>query len=163
MPKKKTGHFGDLPPMYKFMLNPYPDHKVSRCPMCEGKTGQRKLPLLIHVDPRHLIALNYTNRYCQKCDVLIAHKHELEHYLTLMFAQAAPEVIGNNYFIIGTVEKPAWREGLNHPRDPREIIPYTHDFKMIYQELRSTRPGWYPEGVEPPIMEPPLSRKWVKF
>lgn len=147
--------------MYKFMLNPYPAMRISRCPLCDGKTGQRKLPLLIHVHPGHLIALNYTNRYCAKCDLLVAHKHELEHYLTMMFAQAAPDAIGNEYLIIGTVEKNVWREGVNRPQLPREIIPHTHDFKKRYEELRVTRAGWFPKDMEPPIMEPPPSQEWV--
>ena len=32
--------------------------RFSKCPACQNKTGQRKLPLLIHVDPKNLIALN---------------------------------------------------------------------------------------------------------
>ena len=50
--------FGYLPPQYNFSLNPYPELRFSKCPVCEEKTGQRKLPLLIHVDPKNLIALN---------------------------------------------------------------------------------------------------------
>ena len=64
----------------------------------------------------HSIALNYTCRYCPKCDLLIVHKHDLEHLLTEMFRQYDPEAIGNEYLIIGTVEKSAWREGLHHPK-----------------------------------------------
>jgi hypothetical protein len=162
MAQSKRPHFGDLPPMYKFIMNPYPDYRISRCYECENKTGQRKLPLLIHIDPGHLIALNYTNRYCKTCDLLIAHKHEIEHYLTEVFRQYDPEVIGNDYFIIGTVEKKSWREGMKRPQMPKEIIPHTHDFMEYWSELRLTRPGWYPENYEPPAMEPPPSKEWVK-
>lgn len=69
------------PPQYNFVLNPYPDERLSRCPFCSNKTGQRKRPLVIHIDPMHLIALNYTCRYCEQCDLLVAHKHEIEHLL----------------------------------------------------------------------------------
>ncbi len=112
MAKTRKSRFGGLKPKYSFILNPYPDQRISRCPFCEEKTGQRKIPLLIHTDPLHLIALNYTCRYCKDCDLLIAHKHEVEHLLTDLFRQFDPEVIGNDYLIIGTVEKKAWREGL---------------------------------------------------
>jgi hypothetical protein len=37
--------------------------------------------------------------------LLIAHKHEIEHYLTGLFIQQAPDVIGNEYLAVGTVEK----------------------------------------------------------
>src|SRR5512147_3264198 len=103
-PKKQ---FGGLPPQYNFVLNPYPEVRVSRCPFCDRKTGQRKVPLFIHVDPLHPIALNYTCRYCSHCDLLIGHKHELEHLLTQMFAPYHPAVIGNDYLIMGTVDKKA--------------------------------------------------------
>ena len=160
--QKETTRFGDLPPHYHFSLNPYPDMRFTSCPRCRAKTGQRKLPLLIHIDPRVLIALNYTNRYCPRCDLLIAHKHEIEHLLTRMFRHYDPEVIGNDYLIIGTVEKKAWCEGLKHPKAPAEILPHAHDFKLYYQELRMTQPGWYGPDQEPSIMEPPPSQLWVK-
>jgi len=158
---KKKPHFGELPPMYKFQLNPYPSERISRCYTCGNKTGQRKRPLLIHVDPRHLIALNYTNRYCRYCDMLIGHKHEIEHYLTELFLQYAPDVIGNRYFIIGTVEKPTWKQGLDGTQLPQDIIPHTHDFKD-YEELRLTHGGWFHKDVEPPVWDPPPSEEWVK-
>ena len=85
--QKEKARFGDLPPHYHFSLNPYPDMRFSSCPRCQAKTGQRKLPLLIHIDPHVLMALNYTNRYCKRCDLLIAHKAEIEHYLTEMFRE----------------------------------------------------------------------------
>ena len=96
MTATKKSHFGGLKPKYNFILNPYPDQRLSRCPFCEKKTGQRKIPLLIHTDPLQLIALNYTCRYCHDCDLLIAHKHEIEHLLTNLFLQFDPEVIGND-------------------------------------------------------------------
>lgn len=160
--KRKTSQLGDLAPMYNFILNPYPDMRISRCPFCEKKSGQRKLPLLIHVKPAYMISLNYTNRYCKHCDVLIAHKYEIEHMLAIVFQRNAPEVLGNEYLIVGTVEKKAWREGMKQPQNPNEIFPHTHDFKTYYQELRMTSPGWYADDQEPPILEPPPSQEWVK-
>lgn len=98
MTTKKT-HFGGLPPRYGFMLNPYPQHRISSRPLCEQKSRQRKLPLLIHVDPANMIALNYTCRYCPACDLLVAHKHELEGMLAALFRRNDPSVVGNDYFI----------------------------------------------------------------
>jgi hypothetical protein len=162
MVKTKKPQIGGLPPRYSFVLNPYPDMRVSRCPYCERKTGQRKIPLLIHVEPMHLIALNYTCRYCQACDLLIAHKHEIEHLLTGMFRQYDPEVVGNDYLILGTVEKATWREGSQQPKAVAEMLPHVSDFAEYYKELRVTRPGWYRADQEPPVMEPPPSQEWVK-
>jgi hypothetical protein len=152
-----------MPQKYNFVLNPYPDVRVSRCPFCGRKTGQRKRPLFIHVDSSHPIALNYTCRYCPACDLLIAHKHEIEHLLAGLYTQTDPAAIGNDYMIVGTVDKKAWREGLDQPKDPAEMLAnHTSLFKTVYQELRLTQPGWYKEGVEPPPMPPPPSTEWVK-
>lgn len=145
MAKKKNRQFGGLPPRYSFMLNPYPSERLSRCPLCEQKSRQRKLPLLIHIDPGQLIALNYTCRYCPACDLLVA-----------------PGMIGNDYLIIGTVEKRVWREGLEQPRTFDEMLPHVSDFANYYSELRQTRPGYYRVDQEPLTMEPPPSQEWVK-
>lgn len=162
MPKKTTKtRFGKRPPSYTFALNPYPDLRFTTCPQCGAKTGQRKLPLLIHVDPATMIALNYTNRYCKHCDLLIGHQHEIEHLLTEMFRRMDPGRIGNDYLIIGTVEKPAWRAGMKQPTSLEEMRAHVSDFKQ-YEELRMTRGGWYPEDQEPPIMEPAEPTEWVK-
>ena len=161
MAKKKRIQFGKLAPKYNFSLNPYPDLRFSKCPVCERKTGQRKLPLLIHVDPEHLISLNYTNRYCSNCDSLIGHKNEIEHHLATIFSQLKPQDIGNNYLIMGTVEKKSWRAGLKQPQSFDETIKNVHDFKN-YEELRMTMAGWFHKDQTPPVMTPPLSIEWIK-
>jgi hypothetical protein len=162
MPQSKESRSGKLPSKYNFVLNPYPGERLSRCPFCEGKTGQRKLPLVIHVDPQHLIALNYTCRYCSACDLLIAHKHEIEHLLFNLFSLEHPEVIGNEYLIFGTMEKKAWRENMQQPRPAAEMLAYVSQFMTYYQELRMSQPGWYGPGQTPPIMKPAPSQEWVK-
>ncbi|WP_395144451.1 hypothetical protein [Armatimonas sp.] len=158
----KKRHFGELPPRYQFVLNPYPDQRISRCPLCEAKTGQKKIPLLIHIDPQHLIALNYTCRFCQSCELLVGHKHTIEHFLFELFLLHSPESIGNSYIIIGTVEKGAWRKGLTERLDIPSLLPHAGDFETYLEDLRCTRPGYYRADEKPPIMEPPLSDEWVK-
>jgi hypothetical protein len=153
--------FGYLPPKYNFSLNPYPEFRCSTCPNCQQKNGQRKLPLLIHVEPGNLIALNYTNRYCRQCDMLIGHKHEIEHFLAEWFSNTDPEVIGNDYLIFGTIEKKAWQENINDPKASNELRQHASDF-MSYQNIRMTLAGWFRNGQEPPVMEPPPSTEWVK-
>lgn len=162
MPENQKRHLGELPPKYNFVLNPYPDKRLSRCPYCERKTGQRKLPLLIHIDPLNLIALNYTCRYCHQCDLLMAHKSEIEYLLYSMFSEYDPSAIGNDYLIIGTVEKKAWRAGLKQPKDIKDIFPHSSDFKTVYSDLRLTQAGWYQADEEPLEKETPHSREWVK-
>lgn len=67
---------------YNFTLNPYPDSRCSTCPTCGKPMGQRKVPLFIHIEPHYPIILGYTGRYCAACNLLIAHKHEIEANLT---------------------------------------------------------------------------------
>lgn len=160
--KSNSGKFGKLPKQYRFALNPYPELRFTSCPKCRKKTGQRKLPLVIHVHPANLIALNYTNRYCSRCDLLISHKHEIEHLLTEMFVRKAPEIVGNNYLIIGTAEKKAWQAGLRQPLSVDEIRQFVRDFKR-YEELQMSSAGWFLEGQEPPVMIPPPSDEWIKL
>lgn len=162
MIQSKKPQFGKQPPKHGFVINPYPDMRITSCPMCERKTRQWKIPLLIHINPMHLIALNYTCRYCKSCDLLIAHKHEIEHLLTNLFSQIEPETVGNEYLIIGTVEKCLWRENLKQSRPVGEMLPHASDFAVFHKELRVTKPGWYETSQDAPVMEPPPSQEWVK-
>lgn len=162
MGKAENAQLGGQPPRYSFVFNPYPDMRISSCPYCESKTGQRKIPLLIYVDPEHPIALNYTCRYCRECDLLIAHKHEVEHLLTQLFKRANPAIIGNQYLVIGTLEKSVWKEGARQSKSMAEMLPHISEFAEYLNELRVTQPGWYRQEEEPPIMEPPPSKDWVK-
>ncbi len=159
--KKNKVRFGALPPIHHFMLNPYPEMRLTSCPWCHEKTGQRKRPLLIHIEPQTMIALNYTNRFCKACDLLIGHKHEIEHYLTEMFARMNPSIIGNPYLIFATVKRKAWQTGMRQSIGVQQMRAHVSDFKS-YQELRMTQGGWCEEGQEPPLMEPPEPRVWVK-
>ena len=76
-PSKEILRLGKQPPRYRFFLNPYTDVRFTTCPQCRGKTRVRKLPLVIHIDPMQLVALNKTCRYFSRCDLLIAHREEL--------------------------------------------------------------------------------------
>lgn len=162
MTPAKPKRLGALPPRYSFVLNPYPEERLSRCPYCEQKTGQRKLPLLIHVAPMQLIALNYTCRYCAACDLLIGHKHEIEYFLTKLFRRVDPSLIGNTYIIVGSVDKRAWQASMKTPWSQLEMLAQTSDFAHYHDELRLTRPGYYRVDQEPPIWQPPASQEWVK-
>jgi hypothetical protein len=117
---------------------------------------------LIHVNPHHLIALNYTCRYCRDCDLLVAHKHEIEYYLTALFIEKAPDTIGNDYLAVGTVEKSVWKQGLKQQQAMNEFLPHTSDFATYYEELQLTRAGYYKVDQKPLIAVPPPSQDWVK-
>jgi hypothetical protein len=129
--KKKTEQLGKQPPRYRFFLNPYQDMRFTRCPQCDNKTRQRKLPLIIHVEPMHMLSLNKTCRYCPYCDLLIAHQDDVEHLLASVFTELKPEVLGNNYLVIGTVDRPAWKRGMQQQLTLQDAIEELHDFKEV--------------------------------
>jgi hypothetical protein len=94
--------------------------------------------------------------------LLIAHKYEIEHYLTALFSQQAPDVIGNDYLAVGTVEKSAWKEGLKQQQLIDKLLPHASDFITYYQDLQLTRAGYYQAGQKPPLAVPRPSQEWVK-
>jgi hypothetical protein len=160
---KKERRLGKLPPQYTFILNPYAEYRFTRCPGCDRKMRQRKLPLFIHVDPMNPVAINYTCRYCPDCDLLIAHQDQVEELLAGIFAELDPSIIGNEYLVMGTVERKAWREGVKQPKGIPEMLAHLH----VFEEVRTVRVqpgGWYPEDMDPseiPIQEPaPLNTSW---
>jgi hypothetical protein len=150
---------GKLSPLYRFVLNPFADVRFSTCPECSQRTLLRKVPLAVHVDPHHPVLLNKHCRYCPDCDLMIAHKDEIEHLLAITFEQRNPGVIGNDYLILGTVDKSAWRKQQKVPIPMGELAEYLHDFKE-YLTLFYTPSGWYPED-QPPVLRdvPPPSKR----
>jgi len=151
---KKAPQLGNLPPLYNFFLNPYSDARFTRCPQCESKTGQKKVPLAIHVDPHYPIIMNYTCRYCAKCDLLIAHQDEIENYLYQMFTKRAPDAVGHDYLVMGTTERAYWKNGVNHPHGPTDLLDNLHGFKQ-YLKFEMVG-GWLPDETAP--KPPPVTK-----
>ncbi len=135
---------GKLPPRYSFLLNQHPDVRLSKCPECHRPTHLRKFALLVHVDGWGLMALGKTCRYCTRCELIIAHQDELEAELANQFSSVAPEVIGNNYIALGTVDKRIWQRGLQGSGSLlEETLKHTAGFKQ-HLELKVEPGGWYP-------------------
>ncbi len=140
---KNKGKIGGLPPRYLFALNPFEDYRATKCPNCTQPTRARKFALLIHVDPENLIALGKTCRFCPKCELIIAHQNELEGLLAAMFEQRDPSVIGNDYLVLGTMDRKAWRQGLHQPKTITEMLPFVAAFKG-YRTIEQEPGGWFP-------------------
>jgi hypothetical protein len=143
MTEKKAPRIGRLPPKYIFVLNPYEDVRFTRCPGCDQRTRLRKLPLFIHVDPMNPVVLGKTCRYCADCDLLIVHQDELEAQLAALFEERDPTVIGNDYLVLGTVERQAWREGMKQPKGIPDMLEHLHDFREV-RTVEHRPAGWYP-------------------
>jgi hypothetical protein len=128
--------------MYNFCLNPHDATRVSTCPACEERMHQRKVPLFIHVEPANPVVMGYTCRYCPGCDLLVAHQDEIERLLADLFAERDPSLIGNDYLIMGTVERKPWRASLKEPMSIPEALENLHDFREVWS-LECDPGGWY--------------------
>ncbi len=141
--KKLKARFGELPPRYKLFLNPYQEYRFTTCPQCNQLTKWRKFALMIHIDPAVLISLNMHCRFCPACEMLIVHQDQLEAELAEHMSAHNPAVIGNDYFLIGTLERAAWRQGMQRPVSIDEMLKNVADFEDYIQvEVRPA--GWYP-------------------
>ncbi|MGA2027520.1 MAG: hypothetical protein ABSH17_10705 [Syntrophobacteraceae bacterium] len=107
----------------------------------------RKFPLLIHVDGYGLLNLGKTCRYCPKCEFIIAHQDDLEHVMAEIFSGSYPDVVGNEYLVIGVVEQKVWKQGLVEQPSIKEVIENTSDFKE-HLVLRCDPGGWFPPGYK---------------
>lgn len=137
---------GKLPPRYSFMLNPYETERLSKCPKCNQMTKQRKFALFIHLKDFGAVLLGKTCRFCPFCELIMAHQHELEHELAKNFAVLKPDVLGNDYFVLGTVDMSVWRQGMKGNDNGFDtVLEHTADFKKYY-DLIVEPGGWYPLG-----------------
>jgi hypothetical protein len=84
------------------------------------------------------VSINKTCRYCPTCDLLIAHKDEIEQQLALLFARHNPALIGNDYLVVGTQDRSDWRRGVQTPLTIEEMLDSLHDF----EEVLRFEPAW---------------------
>ncbi len=136
---------GKLPPRYSFILNPHEDLRLSKCPKCDQPTRLRKFVLVIHVDGfGGLMALGKTSRFCPRCDLIMVHQDELEHELTVAFEPRNPDVIGNDYMVLGTMDRKVWRKNLKDAPDASgDVLDHVADFEE-YLDLHYDPGGWRP-------------------
>lgn len=141
---KKKRRLGKLQPRYKFFLNPYKNARFTRCPECDKPTRTRKEPFFIHVDPKEPVILNMTARYCERHELLILHKDVVEDLLARVFSQHNPDIIGNDYLILGTIERSYWRQHKQGSAQLGLAFEHLHDFKqvVIYEPEHY---GWVPD------------------
>ncbi len=97
---------------YDLFLNSFKDMAFTRCPTCDGTTRLRKFPLVIHIEPSTMFVLNKTCRFCPTCELLIVHRREIEPMMAATFGERAPEIVGNDFVLLGTLERADWRLGI---------------------------------------------------
>jgi hypothetical protein len=120
----------------------------TRCFIHEQTRGDAECRLLIHIDEWGPMAFGKTYRYCTRCELIIAHQDELEAPLAESFTRIALDVIGNQYIVLGTVDKRIWQRGLQGSGHPLgEVLKHMADFKTVL-DLKVEPRGWYPASQE---------------
>lgn len=95
----------------KLYLNPYEDLAFTRCPACDEKTKVRKFPLAVFIEPANMLFVNISCRLCEPCSLLIVRQSELEHLMVTAYEERDPDLIGNEYMVVGTMPRKMWRDG----------------------------------------------------
>lgn len=72
-----------------------------------------------------------TCNYCAKCKYIVAHKHELEAELVYTFTPMRPDVIGNDYVVLGTIDRKHWKRGIEGSVSKDKVLDYAADFKRV--------------------------------
>jgi hypothetical protein len=98
----------------------------------------------LNIFPNQPFTLNMTGRYCPKCDLLILHQDKLESLMVYSMEKFDPSLIGNEYLVMGTVERKAWREAQKQPSSYDVIFDNMHDFKEVV-EIKPVRWNWEPD------------------
>jgi hypothetical protein len=138
---------GKLAPRYSFILNPYTDVRLSKCPKCHRLTHLRKFAFLIHVDKYGPLVLGKTCRYCTHCELIAAHADELEAELALSLARIAPEAVGSEYLVLGTMDKKVWQQGLRGGGTDLDAgLDHVAEFKKVLDLV--VEGGWGPASPE---------------
>ena len=126
-----------------FFLNPYEDAAFTKCPKCQKRTMLHNFPLVIHIEPEQLLFLNKTCRYCPACDLIIVKKSEVESLMAACCEERNPEIIGNDYLVIGVADRRDWREGKKATMPQSEVIDRVYIFKDVLH-FEPVRPTWVP-------------------
>lgn len=134
---------------HRFFLNPYEDAAFTRCPRCgKGPTRVRKVPLVVHVEPQLLVALNKTCKLCERCDLLIAKQVDLESLLAYAVEQIDPRLVGNEYLVMGTLDKVDNRLVKAEGRTAKWVVERLKVFREVLNFAPAPRWVWQPPEGE---------------
>jgi len=122
---------GMAKPRHLFLLNPYEEHALTKCPRCGSETKVRKHCLAVYLEPNNLFVLNKTCRYCPGCDLIIARKAELDQLLRVACEKHCPGAVGNDYQVVGTMNRQDWRGAMNGSIAVSKAIEGVQPFKDL--------------------------------
>jgi len=130
------------PVRHYLFLNPYQDCAFTKCPKCDNKTKVRKYPLVIHIEPKQILNLNKTCKYCTECDLIIVKRADVETLMTACLEKERPSIIGNDYLVFGTLDRSDWKESQEKP-NTSVVMGKVYPFKdmLNFEPV----PSWYLE------------------
>jgi hypothetical protein len=74
--------------------------------------------------------------------MVIAHKHELDAEMARTMAQIAPQAVGQEYFVLGTVDRKVWQRSLQGEKPSlKEALEHVAQFAK-YLDLEVDPGGW---------------------
>ncbi|PIV52648.1 MAG: hypothetical protein COS17_08145 [Elusimicrobia bacterium CG02_land_8_20_14_3_00_37_13] len=138
------GWAGNREHRYYFFLNKYDDIAFTRCPKCNRETRKRMFCLFIHIEPKQLISFNKSCRFCPDCGLIIVKKKELENYLVAMCEKHNPDIIGNDYVVLGTIDRDLHQKGKQGKLNINTAIDCFIPF--IDHLTFEVHGGWQPKG-----------------
>ncbi|HEY7060012.1 MAG TPA: hypothetical protein VII06_00925 [Chloroflexota bacterium] len=124
----------------RLFLNAYEDRAFTRCPRCgRAPTKVRKVYLVIFVEPALNLVLNKVCRFCERCSLLIVKRAELEGLMAYAAEQHDPSVIGNDYVVVGTLDRADGRQVKAGKLDGTALLDRVNVFR---EELQFEPAGW---------------------
>ena len=142
--KQRKKRIKELKKRHYFFLNPYQDCAFTKCPQCDAKTKVRKFPLVINIEPQKIFILNKTCKYCVDCDLIITKQAEVEQLLAAAFLKINPEIIGNDYVVMGTLDNKDWRSRGKGNGNPSIMLKKMYVFKDCL-DFEVAPAGWHPD------------------
>lgn len=134
----------DLPDAerYTVFLNPYHDHRFTRCPRCDKETHERNRVLVVQIGPRMVLPIMTTCRYCASCDLLIPHQDEIAATLRQILPPEEQESVGEPMTVIGTLDRGRLRRGGLEEMMPMEAIEaFCPVRKLVHFDLVQNEAG----------------------
>lgn len=84
--------------------------------------------------------------HCTGCELVIAHKDELDAELAHALSRFAPPTVGKGYVVLGTLDRKVWQRGLRGEGRPlAETLEHVVEFEKVLQ-LEVDPGGWRPVG-----------------
>ena len=132
---------------YYFYLNPFDEYKWTKCPNCEAKTKLRKYCLTISYNDeekkaRQLLSLNKSCKFCPDCQLIIAHKSEIDTFVARLVESLGLRFNADNCFVFGTMDRKHWKKGQQEAMSPASALEIISPFKNVWN-FKVRPAGWY--------------------